>query len=403
MMKKLTTLLLIFCCLIGYSQETEESFSKWNLKLGINVVDNRGAGDLFAGLGRLDQNAFSDLPLTFGLENRLSRKFGIEAIFTLNSWDSSTSVIDGFNLTGTEGYYALDVNGKLYVNELFNFSSDFDWLDMYANAGLGRFTINDGTFTLNYGGGASIWISENFALDFNAIIKNALSDDNLFETSHFVYSFGAIIKLSRNKNVEKEVVIEETIEVADTDSDGVPDDKDYCINSPGFPENNGCPYSDSDGDGVVDKADHCPTIKGDPANRGCPAPKKVVEVVEVVSQDLPKEDLLTVAKKIQFESGNYNFTQETYPYLIDLAKILINEPSSVRFKIVGHTDSSGSYEANRKLSVRRASAVRNYLVDSGIAKERIDIEGLGESDPIDTNLTVEGRANNRRVDIIILK
>ena len=87
----------------------------------------------------------------------------------------------------------------------------------------------------------------------------------------------------------------------------------------------------------------------------------------------------------------------------NLAKRLTQEPTSVRFKVIGHTDSTGSYEANRVLSERRASAVRNYLVDSGIEKSRIDIEGLGESDPIDTNLTVEGRANNRRVEIIIIE
>ena len=152
---------------------------------------------------------------------------------------------------------------------------------------------------------------------------------------------------------------------------------------------------------MVDRADNCPQIKGYPSNNGCPAPPKVVEVVEVPKE--PTKDLVTVAKKIQFESGNYNFTQDTYPYLLDLAKILIQEPASTNFKIVGHTDSSGSYEANRTLSVRRASAVRNYLVDSGIDKDRIAIEGLGESEPIDTNLTVEGRANNRRVEIIIIK
>ncbi len=400
-MRKLTTLLLLFCCLYSFSQETEEQLSKWNFKLGVNVVDNRGAGDLFAGLGRLDQNAFSDLPLTLGIENRLSRKFGIEATLTINSWDSGSSIIDGIRPSGTEGYYSLDVHAKMYLNEVFSFSEDLSWLDLYANAGLGRFTINDGTFTFNYGGGASIWISDRVALDFNAVIKNTFSDNNLFETGHFVYSIGTVIKLSKQK-VEKEVEVEKVIEITDSDSDGVPDDKDYCINSAGFPENNGCPYSDSDGDGVVDKADHCPSVKGDPANHGCPALKDLKKVIEV-KEEKPKEDLVTIAKKIQFESGNYNFTQETYPFIIDLAKILIEKPKDIRFKIVGHTDSTGSYEANRELSLRRASAVRNYLVDSGIAKDRIDIEGLGESDPIDSNLTEDGRANNRRVDIIILK
>lgn len=399
-MKKLTTLILLLCCIKGFSQDAEK-YDNWSFKIGINIVDNRGTDDLFGGLSQTDQSAFGDLPLTLGIEKRLSKLFGIEAIASVNSWDASTGLIDGVSLSGAEGYYALDVNAKLYLNQLFNFSKDLSWLDWYVHSGLGRFTINEGTFTFNYGGGASVWISEKFALDFNTTIKSAFSETEVYETGHFVYSMGLIVDLSKRKKMKKKKMKKETVEVKDSDSDGVPDNKDYCVNSAGLPENNGCPYSDSDGDGVVDKADHCPQIKGDPANNGCPAPKKVAEVVGVV--EVPVENLETVAKRIKFESGNYNFTQDTYPYLIDLAKILIQEPPSSRFKIVGHTDSSGEYEANRALSERRASAVRNYLVDSGIDKSRIDIEGLGESDPIDTNLTEEGRSNNRRVDIIIIK
>ena len=197
----------------------------------------------------------------------------------------------------------------------------------------------------------------------------------------------------------------------DSDSDGVPDDKDYCVNTPGSPMNNGCPFIDSDRDGVVDSADHCPQIKGDMTNNGCPTAikkpveNKIIETDNDTKLQLEKKnsDLNALASRIKFESGNYNFTQDTYPYLMDLARILTTEPSSVRFKVIGHTDSSGSYEANRKLSYMRASAVRNYLVDSGILKDRIDIEGLGEAKPIDTNLTKEGRSKNRRVEIKILK
>jgi len=400
-MKKLTIFIFLLCCVKGFSQDKEKSINRWNFKIGVNIVDNRGKGELFGGLTRTDQSAFGKLPLTAGLERRFSDLFGIEAIVSINSWEEGTGVIDGVTLPNPEGYYSLDINGKLYLDEWLKFGSDTKWLELYASAGLGRFTINKGTFTINYGGGASIWLSERVGLDFNTTIKNALNASEIYETSHFVYSMGLIIDLSQRKKIKKKKEKKEVAQVKDTDSDGVPDDKDYCINSAGFPENNGCPYSDSDGDGMVDKADHCPQIKGYPSHNGCPAPKKLDKVVEVV--EAPLEDLATVTKRIKFESGNYNFTQDTYPYLIDLAKILINEPSNTTFKVVGHTDSSGSYEANRALSERRASAVRNYLVDSGIPKRRIEISGLGESDPIDTNLTAEGRANNRRVEIIIVK
>lgn len=400
-MKKLTTLIILLCCVKGFSQDTKKQ-SRWNFKVGVNVVDNRGNGDLFAGLGRIDQNAFGDIPLTLALENRFDKLFGIEAVLNINSWDESTSVIDGARPNDTEGYYALDINGKLYLNELFKMGEQFSWLELYASAGLGRFTINEGTFTFNYGGGASIWLSDRLGLDFNTVIKNTFSDSEIYETGHFVYSFGLIFNLTKKKSAKKETPKEEPKTFTDSDGDGLSDEKDKCPSVPGIAGNDGCPQKDSDGDGVIDSADACPQIKGYAWNRGCPAPpKEEVNVVEKKPE--PKEDLITVAKKIKFESGNYNFTQDTYPYLIDLAKILIQEPKNVRFKIVGHTDSAGEYEANRTLSYKRASAVRNYLVDSGIAKSRIDIVGLGESDPIDSNLTVEGRANNRRVDIIILK
>ena len=400
MMKKLATLILFLCCLKGFSQDAS-SFDEWSFKTGINIVDNRGTSDLFGGLSQTGQSAFGDLPISLGVEKRLSRLFGIEAIASINSWEASEGVIDGIRIPQTEGYYALDLNAKLYLNQLLNFGEDLDWLKMYATSGVGRFTINKGTFTFNYGGGASVWLSEKVALDFNTTIKNTFGDSEVYETSHFVYSAGLIFRLSKKKQPQKEELNKEISSLMDSDGDGVPDDKDYCKNKSGLPENNGCPYADSDGDGLVDKDDHCPQIKGDPANNGCPAKKEVIKVVEVIEQ--PVQDLVTIAKKIQFQSGNYNFTQETYPYLNNLAKRLTQEPTSVRFKVIGHTDSTGSYEANRVLSERRASAVRNYLVDSGIEKSRIDIEGLGESDPIDTNLTVEGRANNRRVEIIIIE
>ena len=400
-MKQLTSLFLLLFCLKGFAQDSS-TFDTWKLKVGINIVDNRGTGELFGGLSRTDQSAFGDFPLALGIEKRLSKSFGIEAIASVNSWDASQGVIDGNRLADTEGYYSLDLNGKLYLDEIFKLSSEMSWLDWYANFGVGRFTINEGTFTYNYGGGASFWLTETLALDFNAMIKNTFSDSEVFETGHFVYSAGLIFNLNRTKKATNEAPKEEAKEVVDSDGDGVPDDKDYCKDKAGFPENNGCPYTDSDGDGVVDKSDHCPQIMGDPANNGCPAAKKEVnQVVEVV--EVPVVDLVEIGRSIRFKSGNYNFTQDTYPYLITLAKSLGEKPTSVRFKIIGHTDSSGSYEANRVLSERRASAVRNYLVDSGIEKSRIDIEGKGELDPIDTNLTAEGRANNRRVEIIILE
>ena len=71
----------------------------------------------------------------------------------------------------------------------------------------------------------------------------------------------------------------------------------------------------------------------------------------------------------------------------------------VDINVIGHTDSDGSEEYNQTLSVRRAESVRDYMVSEGIDPSIIDISGEGESNPIASNATKEGRAQNRRVDI----
>jgi len=82
-----------------------------------------------------------------------------------------------------------------------------------------------------------------------------------------------------------------------------------------------------------------------------------------------------------------------------VVKLMQDDPS-MRVVAEGHTDSVGSHEYNLKLSERRAETVKNYLVSKGISASRITTRGLGEADPIASNKTAEGRAENRRVEII---
>lgn len=87
--------------------------------------------------------------------------------------------------------------------------------------------------------------------------------------------------------------------------------------------------------------------------------------------------------------------------LTKLARSLQNNPQT-NILVVGHTDSTGTAAHNMDLSIRRASAVKSFLVGEGVAASRLTTQGKGETEPIAPNATAEGRAQNRRVEIVIV-
>jgi OOP family OmpA-OmpF porin len=84
-----------------------------------------------------------------------------------------------------------------------------------------------------------------------------------------------------------------------------------------------------------------------------------------------------------------------------VARSLLDWPE-VRVEVAGHTDSIGTEEYNEDLSYRRARAVKDYLVSEGVAADRMDVRGFGESRPIADNASEDGRAKNRRVELVKL-
>jgi outer membrane protein OmpA-like peptidoglycan-associated protein len=107
-----------------------------------------------------------------------------------------------------------------------------------------------------------------------------------------------------------------------------------------------------------------------------------------------------VTSGILFDINSDKIKPESYGVLKDIANVL-TENSSVKVKIVGHTDSDGKDADNLALSKRRAESVKASLVkDFGIDAARLDSDGKGASQPVDTNKTAEGKANNRRVEFI---
>ncbi|CAM3412175.1 OmpA family protein [Halomonas lysinitropha] len=170
-------------------------------------------------------------------------------------------------------------------------------------------------------------------------------------------------------------------EPRDTDGDGVIDANDQC---PGTPagvavDAVGCPL-DSDNDGVPDFQDQCP---GTPAG---------VEVNALGCE----EDL--VLRDVNFEFDSATLTMGAEQILTGVAqKLRANE--NVRVRIEGHTDSRGSESYNQDLSQRRADSVADFLASQGVDHERMRTVGYGESQPVASNDTDAGRAENRRVEL----
>lgn len=176
--------------------------------------------------------------------------------------------------------------------------------------------------------------------------------------------------------------------LTDSDNDGLNDKEDKCPQTPGLPRYQGCPIPDTDGDGVNDEEDRCPAVKGIKEKEGCPdeIKKEIVRQVDYA------------AKRIQFKVNSAELTTASYRLLDEVAGVLQENPE-LQLTIEGHTSSDGSYETNKKLSERRAGAVKTYLQSKGIAETRLTAIGFGADRPVNPGKTREALAENRRVEM----
>lgn len=112
--------------------------------------------------------------------------------------------------------------------------------------------------------------------------------------------------------------------------------------------------------------------------------------------------VITLDGAVLFESGKSELLPTAKDKLGRVAEVLQKQDPRKRILVQGHTDSVGSEQANLELSRQRAEAVKSFLIERGIPEERITGEGKGESQPLTSNDSPEGRANNRRVEIVVL-
>ncbi len=122
--------------------------------------------------------------------------------------------------------------------------------------------------------------------------------------------------------------------------------------------------------------------------------------VAVVKEE-PRGLVITLSGSVVFASNQATLLPEAKSRLNQVAESLMSTNKNRKLIVEGHTDSQGSAAYNRELSQRRAESVRSYLISRGYPAELIEARGIGEDRPIADNASPEGRANNRRVEIIV--
>ncbi|EKF75028.1 OmpA family protein [Alcanivorax hongdengensis A-11-3] len=230
---------------------------------------------------------------------------------------------------------------------------DDDSYNLHANVGVGAVT---GPMFDN---GLKLRAEARYMYDdFDGVSTDASANQGGFNDWRF--SLGFEVPLGYTKVVEKEKIVYQTKEVEKVVA-----------------------AADSDGDGIPDGRDQCPnTLAGAQVDgKGC----------------LLKNQTISF-NNIGFELNSAKITASSRPTLDRMADSLKSQ-TDFNVEIAGHTDSTGSAEYNEGLSDRRAQSVRQYLIDQGVAADRLTAKGYGELEPVASNDTASGRAMNRRVEL----
>ncbi|QMU63264.1 MAG: OmpA family protein [Flavobacteriaceae bacterium] len=438
----------IFALIVISNVNAQDSNNPWKVGIGINVVDfirpsNVNRDNVRDYPGSTDWNYINSISSIMA-ERYLNDGFTLQFAGSLNDIGSQNALNDANSV-----YWALDLNAKYDVNTIIG---DTSWFDPFIYLGGGYTSLdNNGEGMLNYGWGFNVWFNENLGASVQSGVKNNFADkvqDHFQHTLSLVFRFGG--KDTDGDGIyDKEDAcpdvpgLKEFNGCPDADGDGIKDSDDACPDVAGLPALNGCPDADedgiadkddmcpndkgtkanngcpdTDGDGVLDKDDKCVNVAGPKANRGCPWPDtdgdgvldkddKCVNEVGPASNDGCPEPVIAVeeekkigdfAKSILFNTGRSSFKKGVVERLDGIVAIMSQFPKAT-FAISGHTDSTGSKKTNDRLSRERAEAVLKYLTSKGIDASRLIAKGYGSSNPIDTNKTRAGRANNRRVEI----
>jgi len=448
-MKHLKIAILALLLIASYSNASaQDKENPWMLTVGANAIDISTTSDVKSGyFGSYDFNGNNVNAIPWlsrvSVARYIGSGFGLELAGALNKVDTPWGSAD-------VTFFGLDLNVKYDLNNAFGQTG---WFDPFLYAGLGENWVgSQNGLGLNLGAGFNAWITDNVGINFTSGYKkvNTPVDFKMFQ-----HSVGLTWKLG-NKDLDGDGVnnkedkcpdvaglaefggcpdtdidndgvmdccdkcpevpgLAEFKGCPDTDGDGVEDSKDKCptvaglkalhgcpdkdgdgvadgddacIDVPGPKGNSGCPYKDTDEDGVIDIIDRCVEVPGPASNEGCP---------EMFADQLTLDDAL---RGVYFDTAKFNIRPDAATILNQVADILSQTHNlQFKFSIDGHTDNTGDDKMNMTLSNNRANSVRDYLINKGIAANRLRAVGFGETAPIDSNNTNQGRANNRRVEI----
>ena len=354
-----------------------------------------------------DRQADDDFGVMIGVGKEISKDWNLEV----------SAVFDNLELESGLGEYE---QLGLVVDGLYFFDRDAS-LQTYGIVGAGLMStevgVSDSTNPmLNLGIGVMKQITDG-GMKFRAEVRYRLDmdDESVASEDEFadvMLNVGLTIPFGDKSQSASNATAEKTESInddkfkdnssKDTDNDGVVDTLDKCAGTKTGVDvnNNGCPQitaqeksvtsviskdSDSDKDGVIDSHDKCPSTAAGAAvdTKGCELKKSYV------------------LKGVNFVTGSDLLTDESKTVLNDVALVL-NKNSEIVIELAGYTDNRGNSQLNDKLSKMRAESVKSYLVTKGVSSQRMSAIGLGDENPISSNDTAEGRANNRRVELNIL-
>ena len=451
---KISLASLALVATVGSVQAQDEN-SKWAIGFGINSVDIRTPhqfGDFLK-----DWGGTKDLNILPAV-TKLSVARYIGAGFSAEIEGSMNKIKKGFDgYSEDKSFWSANLQAKYALRRLF--TTESGWFDPYIKVGGGytayesRFDDKEGGFKALAGGGINFWFTDHLGVNLQTGYHHGFQKNG---TDYFQHSAGIVIKFGSkdtdkdgipdNKDACPEVAgLKEFNGCPDTDGDGIPDKDDACPQVKGLKEFNGCPDTDgdgiadkddacpevagpkefngcpdTDGDGIADKDDKCPDVAGPAENGGCPWPDTDGDGVldkddlcpEVAgpasNKGCPEPDekeqkqLNQYAKTILFDTGKATIKFESAEVLNQILNVLKKYPNS-RFRIEGHTDSTGKKAKNMILSQNRADAVKVYLIQGGIDASRLESQGFGPEKPIASNKNKKGRELNRRVEINLIK